>query len=848
MKKSAAARYSPRTGELLVEFLDWFYAREQLLEEGQEPWDLDEALEYFGMEKNLAPYELYQVAVYLSKKGYPIKAEEFHPEAIPSDEEEVSLEGIAQNSIFDKYFNAIKGERYEEAHQVYQQMSPSEKQVIQDQSSRRKKSMSNVKKTAQVPDAESAIEKQIPVEPVAEGPQESEIAEAIQTLLDQADDLEIPPQLSIPLAVSFDYFSAGKGNVAALNTALRKVLDFLEQQGTPAESIEALLQEQQQIAGGVQRLLRIADIADEQGWSDIADGITEIIKVAVDTELQRLFQQETKLREELESLHSVAPQDVDRDHEQKIMMALDDVQDRILFKTSGPAAIDKGLAKAREGLEYIKKQRGVILKDLTAAIKQDNAKMVSDLRDMMDVLENEERKIRSKYKKEDLEAFSTGVVEEAQELVSPTTLLGKFKKALMKDNFEEAGGLMEQMSGEEKVQAIELAKKYHTAASLRRLFQVGKALFDQKRYSEANTIGKIVRAQMMALPDDMQGQVILVLVPGGGEDLPQAFKGQEEISSKMEGMAKRLNPMVEEEEGCMPVEMNCSMPPATVAKLLSVADALDAKGLTVEASKIDAWLQKVALIIKAVRKAICPDCGADFMYYVGKPERYCVNCRRQREKMAPQPRKHVVVPPKEQWTKGGKSLDKITVTAVRKATCPDCGADFMYYVGKPERYCVNCRRQREQMAPQPRKPVVVPPKEQWTKGGESLDKIIEAAEKEHGGKPAKVVEIADAIRRDTPGTTDEAAYRMAWETYCSYTNPGHEGCTEKGKSHRESPKPYDKAAKSEYVSEEGYFKGKEGSGERWDSCIKHFTGQGKSKESAEKLCGYIKSRKGSLLQ
>ncbi len=57
-------------------------------------------------------------------------------------------------------------------------------------------------------------------------------------------------------------------------------------------------------------------------------------------------------------------------------------------------------------------------------------------------------------------------------------------------------------------------------------------------------------------------------------------------------------------------------------------------------------------------------------------------------------------------------------------------------------------------------------------------------------------EIADAIRRDAPDTSDEVAYRMAWETYCSYTNPSHPGCTEKGKSQRESPKPYEKAAQT----------------------------------------------------
>lgn len=56
--------------------------------------------------------------------------------------------------------------------------------------------------------------------------------------------------------------------------------------------------------------------------------------------------------------------------------------------------------------------------------------------------------------------------------------------------------------------------------------------------------------------------------------------------------------------------------------------------------------------------------------------------------------------------------------------------------------------------------------------------------------PKKVREIADAIRRDNPKLDDEAAYRMSWESYCSYINPKHKGCTPKGKSKRKSPKPY----------------------------------------------------------
>lgn len=62
------------------------------------------------------------------------------------------------------------------------------------------------------------------------------------------------------------------------------------------------------------------------------------------------------------------------------------------------------------------------------------------------------------------------------------------------------------------------------------------------------------------------------------------------------------------------------------------------------------------------------------------------------------------------------------------------------------------------------------------------------AKSDKSSKPKKVTEIADSIQRDNPEISESVAHRMAWETYCSYVNPSYEGCTSKGKSHRESPK------------------------------------------------------------
>lgn len=61
--------------------------------------------------------------------------------------------------------------------------------------------------------------------------------------------------------------------------------------------------------------------------------------------------------------------------------------------------------------------------------------------------------------------------------------------------------------------------------------------------------------------------------------------------------------------------------------------------------------------------------------------------------------------------------------------------------------------------------------------GGLLDRMIEKTARNK--IPAKVEEIADAIRRDT-GVGDESAYRMAWQTYSKHVNPGYAGCLEFG--------------------------------------------------------------------
>lgn len=667
MKKTAAKRYNPRIGDLTINFLDWFAAQEQTIEEGQESWSIDEALEYYSIDKKLSPNDTYQIAVYLGKQRYPIKAEEFYPETILSDKQSdpltTDLSQYSGGSVFDKYFSAIKGSRYEEAHQIYNSMSPSEKQVIIDQS-RRKQSMSKTKtKTAQ----------QIPADSVGKNPikdhntHPEDLLESIETVIDQADDLEIPPQLSLPLAITFDHYRAGKAELIALKNAFRKVIDFMKQKGIAIENAEVLLQK---YSMKIKDLLKIADEADKRGDFKLADSVVSLIKIA-----------------QTPSSSS--------NREQELTQAI---------------------------LNELKALKTRTLRDLDDVLKGRTKGNISELRDHLDYIENQERSIREKFS-----VPNPSVANEAVKLINPTNLVDQFRNKLLTDHFEEAKKIYERLTPEDKAKADEISRQYHTAMSLQKLCKVGKTLSNQSRHKEANTINKIVKAQMMMLPEDMQEQIILVLVPNdmAGQNLPQGFKDQQGINDKMKDMTQRLQMLPEEEVVCNEcAECNGGdmLPTPVIAKLLSIADKLDEKGLNTAASQVDAWMKKTATFIKeSVHKAICPDCKAEFFYYAGHPQSHCINCRKQHEMDHANARPAAVVPPKSEW---------------------------------------------------------------------------------------------EFTSRKTP------------------------------KAHAGTEPTLQQTANDKYVSEEGHFKGKEGSGERWDNCVKHFVNQGKSKESAEKLCGYIKSRKG----
>lgn len=482
----------------------------------------------------------------------------------------------------------------------------------------------------------------------------------------------------------------------------------------------------------------------------------------------------------------------------------------------------------------------------------------------------------------------------------------QYRSLLDSEDYDGAREIYLGLDPVDRQEAEEIGRVYASAHTLLSLYVIGKALFEKKKFTEAQKVDNMIRAQFVELPEEMQHQVILVLLPDDIKDqLPQAFRATENAEENTKKMEER---MVDMKDRLMPEDACHQCAKIDVPRLLRLADRLDEKGMMRAATKIDNLLKRIAggtedLIDLAEDLPITP-----------------------------------TEPVKEK---------------VQQGNCPQCGVE-VYYRGQNPTLCPHCKK----MSPYENL------RKKWYGASSALKEIFSKDKvkdkKDEDGVPAKVKEIADAIRRDNKDISDEAAYRMAWETYCSYTNKSYPQCTEKGKSKRKSPKPYEKSSSviashkcsncggevgdfehsdlcemchkegddgfekeagdewipptppagrqyrsrqekeeaekgerqpsqqfphaqqyptkpryqqteeekeelkrrkfdkeleearkrrskkaDKYVSEEGHFKGREGSGERWDNCIKSQMADGKSRESAEKICGYIKSRKGS---
>ena len=417
----------------------------------------------------------------------------------------------------------------------------------------------------------------------------------------------------------------------------------------------------------------------------------------------------------------------------------------------------------------------------------------------------------------------------------PHDPFSEYETLLTEEKYDEAREIYSKGSPEMKEEYDIISQRHFAAANIVKLHRFGQKLYSEKDYAGAYNIKKALENILQDLPLDDQRQIVILLVPEGAEgvDLPQAFdaqkKNKEVIDTKMTDMMDRLTPCASNEwskedklefgnylheiqkklverqkqEGAEEEEsIGYSLTPKPIAplkdaafKALKLANKLDDQGSHAIATKLDKWMKKTAdeatemylqerfdedLFTpeeikghkpkREVGSSSCRGCGVDILYNKEDiPPKYCQHCEG------------------EPWDVQA-SLRRAQKENEKKETgvaqCAGCGAEVYYDKAKgPEKFCYQCRKDTWKAEASLRRAY--------------LKRRIEQLALAPKGVPAKVKEIADAIRRDQPDTSDEVAYRMAWETYCSYLEEGHEGCTEKGKSQRESPKPYEKAASFE---------------------------------------------------
>lgn len=364
-----------------------------------------------------------------------------------------------------------------------------------------------------------------------------------------------------------------------------------------------------------------------------------------------------------------------------------------------------------------------------------------------------------------------------------------------------------------------------------RMYAMGQKMYKKGHYTSAHKFAQFFDGLLNQLPQE-EGQVVLLIVsPDDLENLPQAMQQhEEEMTGKMDNMKQRL--MLE---------------PACCAKMLNLADRLDKKGLFESADSIDRLLKKSMisdeeleelLTLHAPEKkqrqrrdvilATCRGCGGDTLVDKENPDPYCKQC--QRDARTSLKTAQGLPGPYEPYSTlplGGAAKEKFEEQQARKTRLTDptgvggkpvpMGDVVLTYGDEqylmPRLRAVELNRQDKLTLsregdtivgnildpsvlsdPSLKKnnpEVIAGNKKSMHSSKTAKDSKKKDKKDDHDGKPAKVVEIADAIRRDNPDVSDAKSYAMAWETFCSYTNPSYKGCTEKGKSKRKSPKPYE---------------------------------------------------------
>jgi len=927
-----AAKYSQRIGNLVIDFVDYYDAHEQLLQEGEEPWDLDEALEYFSYQQKLSPNDTYLIALQLKEQDYPIDPATFHPEHIPEDErEDIVLEDQFQkHSIFDKYTEALQRKQYERAHQIYESMTPTQKQVIRDRRGHMKKKI----KTAQQ-ETEAVLEKEVPVEPVSPGllkespKQESremdELLVPAEQLVAQHSQLELPPdsmKVFLPFAHSLDEFkrvhkSEVKREELHKRTAdfLRdfgKVLHYLDSHDYDVDDLKTLVKKYAELlymapvsAATSQKILALASKMQEKGMSDVANKL----KVIANTEWQEM-KEPTSIIEQAKEIVNQNP--------------LSKLKD---------ALINEKFDEAREIYTSLSPDQRKIADEISQ--KHFAVKSLVSLYRIGESLHNKGKIVEANEVSEIVKAQFVDLPKDMQQevilLIIPQDGMMDFPQA-----FQGGGGIQNKLKGLENrlmPQVPELPQEVVVDVDPKPVVDVvpespcgcGGCGCSAKSVNQLLKIADMLDEKGQPEIADQVTNIFEELKKQAQQKLPQI--SPEEIEKAVERIGPVKQPRRDVGEASCALCNNkflydkaqgkpkwcayCGKDPWSKTSSLKVAQFAKLPNLPTKLPELSP--EEIEEVTKRIEPPTsgreigvlnCQQCGADVLFDRKKREKpqFCTYCAKMLagdpwgqgriakkacddqiegglsdskpddqfdleevekgvkvemehtndEKLAREIAKDHLAENDDYYKKLDvmehselKEMEKKEGTKAKEKKAALPGPYEPY--GKGPLGLSSAEKAREQEARETRmtdptgvrgpmerpgfvmlyqdgKPVMSISRDRarkldtegkidldWVEGKlcgmikdpsilqglkdleaktkiRSFTKLAAENKDDHGEVPKKVKEMADAIRRDKPEISDAKSYAMAWETFCSYTNPSYEGCTEKGKSHRESPK------------------------------------------------------------
>jgi hypothetical protein len=815
--KREAAKYNQRIGDLVVKFVDYMQTADE------NPTD---ALEIFSIQNALSANEAYQMALYLNKQGYQVDPLVFHPD-YTGEEDEVT---------FQEYDDALLRGEHNKAHRIYESMTPTQKQVIRD----RRGCMDKKIKTAQRVDTEAVIEKDVPAEDVSlvkELPQQqqetgelNELIEPAESLITQHNSLNLPPdsmRVFIPFARSLDEFKRVR-NTEVPREDLRnktedflknfgKVLHYLDQQDFEVAELIDLVKKYADLfymkpvaAMAAQKILALAAKLQERGMSDVANQLTKTI---VANEIPNIIEQtEEVINKSPVELYQEALVNEDFDQAREIYLHMSPQQRQIADEFAKKHfAIQSIISLYRVGESLFNKGKIKEADEVSNVVKAQFVELPGKMQQEIILL----------------------IVPENHLDQLPQAFQGGKSRGF---NMEDKLTNMQKRLIPEGPQGVPCASCGCSAKTIIQLLKVADTL-DQKGQIEAadeitNALAELTKEAQAPTSTELTPEEIEKILH---ERLEPPISGREIGILKCQSCGADVlydRNKKEKPQYCTYCAKMLSGSPWTGARIAKkacddqieggLADSKPDEEFDAEELEKGTKVEMEHTNDEELAKEIASDHLAEDDDYYKKldvMEHSELKKMEKKEGKKAKEKKAAMPGPFDPYTSvplGGAAKEKAEEQEARKTRLVDpTGIQgpvdrpsfiTLYQDGKPVR---QISRERAKRLDTEGKIDL-----NWVEGelrGEILDpKVLQQIEREiagvkirsftksaaekkddHGGKPAKVVEIADAIRRDNPEISDAKSYAMAWETFCSYVNPGYEGCTSKGKSHRESPKPYE---------------------------------------------------------